>query len=985
MKTLRVCLSVLFLIVGICSALQAQPQYYNYNTNGSNNSFPFNIAGGKDVQLLYLPGDFSQPTPAPAGNIISVSFRIADSYALGPWTYTDFTIKMGQSTITSFAAGGFYTGAMTTVYYRASVSLSAPAGGWLTITLDSPFLYDPAQSLIVDVGQCSVPGATGYSACFTAGTGNRRNWSNGGCPFTYYGPNTSVYHMGLNIVSDPPDVVTTAATNITPFSATLNGTVNPNNSSTTVSFEYGQTDSYGTTVPGVPSPIGGSSVTPVSADITGLTANTLYHFRVVATNSAGTSYGNDMIFISDPLYYNYNTNGSNNSFPFNISGGKDIQLLYLPGEFNQPVLAPAGNITSISFRIADTYPLGPWTYTDFTVKMGQAVMTTFTAGSFYTGPLTTVYYRASVLLSAPAGTWLTIDLDSPFAYDPAQSLIVEVGHCGAPGASGFSACFTNLTDIRRIWSVGGCPFAYSGENASSYHMGLTVDCPMPGIPGPISGPATVCENGQGFVYSVAPILNATSYSWTVPAGAVITAGAGTNTITVTFGTTPGNVTVCGVDACGNGPVSSLAVAIVAGPVPTISGPTSMCVNSGYYNYTTEPGMTNYVWTVSAGGTITYGQGTNQLQVNWIGSGAQSVSVNYTGPGGCAAVAPTVYPVTVDPVPGAAGTITGAGTVCAGAMGIAYSVAPISDAMAYVWTLPPGATIASGEWTNSITVNFATDATSGDITVYGNNLCGNGATSPPLAVTVSPLPADAGAITGDASVCVGDAGVAYSVPAIANATGYTWTVPAGATIASGANTNSITVDFSAAAVSGDITVTGTNSCGNGVVSPSFPVTVNPIPPTPVITLSGYMLSSDAPAGNQWYKDGTAIPGATGQEYECTQSGEYWSVVTLNGCSSGESNHIMVIIAGIDPQQAGNFTIKPIPNDGRFTVTMISPMMQVFNIRVYNNLGVMIREMKNIEVKGKVERIVDLRPSPNGIYTVEIQSASLRIVRKVVISN
>jgi len=72
---------VLLLMFCFCETIQAQvPQYYNYNTNGSNNSFPFSISTGKDVQLLYLPGDFNQPTPAPGGNIASISFRIGDTY-----------------------------------------------------------------------------------------------------------------------------------------------------------------------------------------------------------------------------------------------------------------------------------------------------------------------------------------------------------------------------------------------------------------------------------------------------------------------------------------------------------------------------------------------------------------------------------------------------------------------------------------------------------------------------------------------------------------------------------------------------------------------------------------------------------------------------------------------------------------------------------------------------------------------------------------
>jgi len=182
------------------------PQYYNYNTSGTANSFPFNVSAGKQAQFLYLPGDFNQPTPAPVGYISSISIRINDAYPLGPWTYTEFTIKMGQSTITDFGTGNFYTGSLSTVYYRASVTLTGTAGDWMTIELDNPFYYNPAQSLIVDISQCSAPGATGYSMSTTPLSGNRRIYSVGGCPFAYQGTAASVCNLGLTFATAQPGI-----------------------------------------------------------------------------------------------------------------------------------------------------------------------------------------------------------------------------------------------------------------------------------------------------------------------------------------------------------------------------------------------------------------------------------------------------------------------------------------------------------------------------------------------------------------------------------------------------------------------------------------------------------------------------------------------------------------------------------------------------------------------------------------------------------
>ncbi len=127
---------------------------------------------------------------------------------------------------------------------------------------------------------------------------------------------------------------------------------------------------------------------------------------------------------------------------------------------------------------------------------------------------------------------------------------------------------------------------------------------------------------------------------------------------------------------------------------------------------------------------------------------------------------------------------------------------------------------------SITVNYSTTAVTDNITVEGTNGCGNGV-SKNLYVTVNPLPVDAGSITGNNTVCQGQTAVTYTIPAITYATGYTWTIPTGAMIVSGANSNSITVDFSNVAISGNVKVLGTNDCGNGISS-TIPVTVNPLP-------------------------------------------------------------------------------------------------------------------------------------------------------------
>ena len=92
----------------------------------------------------------------------------------------------------------------------------------------------------------------------------------------------------------PPVVATNPATLIASFSATLNGSLNPHGLTTTVSFQYGTTTAYGSTTPMQTQ--AGNTYRDIAANISGLTPNTVYHFRIVATNSAGTRFGGDRTF-----------------------------------------------------------------------------------------------------------------------------------------------------------------------------------------------------------------------------------------------------------------------------------------------------------------------------------------------------------------------------------------------------------------------------------------------------------------------------------------------------------------------------------------------------------------------------------------------------------------------------------------------------------------------------------------------------------------
>jgi hypothetical protein len=92
-----------------------------------------------------------------------------------------------------------------------------------------------------------------------------------------------------------PSATTGSASGVGATGASLSGTVNPNGNATTYAFQYGPTTNYGSQTATTDAGSGTTS-TSAHATLTGLVSGTIYHFRVVATNAAGSTSGSDATF-----------------------------------------------------------------------------------------------------------------------------------------------------------------------------------------------------------------------------------------------------------------------------------------------------------------------------------------------------------------------------------------------------------------------------------------------------------------------------------------------------------------------------------------------------------------------------------------------------------------------------------------------------------------------------------------------------------------
>ena len=445
----------------------------------------------------------------------------------------------------------------------------------------------------------------------------------------------------------------------------------------------------------------------------------------------------------------------------------------------------------------------------------------------------------------------------------------------------------------------------------------------------LTGPTQVCATTAGNVYTTD--AGKTNYQWIISSGGTITAGGTTtsNTVTITWNTA-GPQTVS-INYSGFPNPTVLNVIVSSLPVPTITGPASSCVGSTDIIYYTESGMTGYTWTISPGGTITGGSGTNTITVTWNTTGSNFVKVNYQNISGCTAATATTKQVYVNilPVP----ILNGPSTVCLDNVTIYYTDAGQTN---YEWLVSEGGTIIEGfgSTVNSVKVKWISRGPQTVSVSYTNSNGCSPATPTVKNVTINPIPVPA--ITGPDSV---NLYATYEYSTTGGMTNYAWTVSSGGTKTSGGGPGDSWVKILWIATgSQTVSVNCTNNYGCSAAAPvTLIVFVNP------------------PA---------MLP-------------------ELDPITNNESDFIKNLSDTLNNDRLPEFCVYPVPNDGRFTISINSLKKEIYTINIFNYLGVEVYNLKNLTVEGIQKQPVDISSVNEGIYMVIIRNAQNQAARRVLI--
>jgi hypothetical protein len=361
-------------------------------------------ATSNGIQVVVNADQFGAFVNTTSSDIITTYFEVKAAGSLGSFELSTATIGTYNSgSGTDHFTNVYVVGYLNNVIVAQTTPVNAVVGTW---QVNFPINYTPFAGQLVDKFR------------------------------VYYTKQADAYDFDFNFQdftvanSVTISVATNAPASITTTGATLKGTINPNGTSTTVTFDYGTSTSYGTTVTADQSPVTGTTAVSVSKAITGLNPGTVYHYRVKGLSGGITTNGDDQVFTT--VYTTPSTQATTILLPSN-SAGTQLNVSWTNGNGSNRVLfmkqgagvitnptndstyTPSSNWSSVGSQLGTSgyYCIYNGTGNNVTVTNSTPeVLYTIQAFEYNGTPGSQQYYTVTASGNPSSGTALAVELVS---------------------------------------------------------------------------------------------------------------------------------------------------------------------------------------------------------------------------------------------------------------------------------------------------------------------------------------------------------------------------------------------------------------------------------------------------------------------------------------------------------------------------------------------------------------------------------------------
>jgi hypothetical protein len=575
--------------------------------------------------------------------------------------------------------------------------------------------------------------------------------------------------------------------------------------------------------------------------------------------------------------------------------------------------------------------------------------------------------------------------------------------CVNVSASGGSGNYSSGTGTPCGLGAGDYTFTVTDNAGCSGTSGNVHITEPEKIEGIASSTSTTCGGSTGTA-TVTPIGGSgtyTGYSWnSIPVQNTQTAtGLPVGTFTVTITDDEGCTGTASVTITNEGEAPA-QLSQILGPAGACKGQTGVV-----YSVTNVPGIT-YTWSLPAGASGS--SNVNTISVNFSTTYAGGF-ICVTAINACGTSSPSCISVPViTGRPAFPVTPSGPSMNVCGPTTVNYSIPPVTNAISYVWTVTgTGFTLGSGQGTTSITVNVASGFTSGQVRVFASSCSGiSGENSLTVYGLISSQPQQA--IFPNIGVCGGNT-YAYAITPFNGASSITWSGPTGSLINGlptpqtfSGNTFSVNITFPVGFVSGNVSVFGSNGCGN---SPSRVVLVRSVPAQPPsitgpnsvecsqnnVTYS--TLGSPGAASYIWSLPTGVTGSSTSNSITVNFTGTFSGVgnicvIPVNNCGSGSQRCLIVLchtsgtptqnIEGLRiAQQSREINVYPNPSSGKFNLLFHSETTEKYILKVTDMIGYVLISQLIISHEGENSQEVNLNDFAKGLYLLSIENEGKKI--------